>query len=287
MLISANSSCGADAGEEVEPRAGHLGAALDVDRAVHPAELDVVARLEVELRDLCRPSRARRSRPRHRRGPRRPRCWGCSSPRPATPPRRRPAPPRPSLTSAARVLVRASRSCFSSPWAWGSASRAASARPAWSRSRRSRPGGRRPPRAPGPRRRRRGRAWPGRHARGRGRLGARAGRSCGQRLSGAVRRPTLIRDAVSVHRDGILCDARSGADPKGAACSTVPAWPCSRGPPSASACSSCWPGRRPGVGGGPRLRRAWRAARRSWAVDAEWVHAPAALDRADCSTRSA
>ena len=40
---------GADAGEEVEPRARHLGAALDVDGAEDPAELDVVARLEVEL----------------------------------------------------------------------------------------------------------------------------------------------------------------------------------------------------------------------------------------------
>ena len=49
MLISANSSCGADAGEEVEARARHLGAALEVDGAEHPAELDVVARLEVEL----------------------------------------------------------------------------------------------------------------------------------------------------------------------------------------------------------------------------------------------
>ncbi len=41
---------GADAGEEVEAAARHLGAALEVDGAEHPAELDVVARLEVELR---------------------------------------------------------------------------------------------------------------------------------------------------------------------------------------------------------------------------------------------
>ncbi len=40
---------GARAGQEVEPRAGHLGAALDVDGAEHPAQLHVVARLEVEL----------------------------------------------------------------------------------------------------------------------------------------------------------------------------------------------------------------------------------------------
>ena len=37
---------GADAGEEVEPRARHLGPALEVDGAEDPAELDVVARLE-------------------------------------------------------------------------------------------------------------------------------------------------------------------------------------------------------------------------------------------------
>ncbi len=35
----------ADAGEEVEPGAGHLGAALDVDRAEQLAELQVVARV--------------------------------------------------------------------------------------------------------------------------------------------------------------------------------------------------------------------------------------------------
>ena len=40
----------ADAGEEVEAAARDLGAALEVDGAEHPAELDVVARLEVELR---------------------------------------------------------------------------------------------------------------------------------------------------------------------------------------------------------------------------------------------
>ncbi len=40
---------GADAGQEVEARPRHLGAALDVDGPQDPAELDVVARLEVEL----------------------------------------------------------------------------------------------------------------------------------------------------------------------------------------------------------------------------------------------
>ncbi len=40
----------ADAGQEVEAAARHLRAALEVDGAEHLAELDVVARLEVELR---------------------------------------------------------------------------------------------------------------------------------------------------------------------------------------------------------------------------------------------
>ena len=39
----------ADAGQEVEARPADLGAALEVDRPQQPAELDVVARLEVEL----------------------------------------------------------------------------------------------------------------------------------------------------------------------------------------------------------------------------------------------
>ena len=40
----------ADAGEEVEAAARHLGAALHVDRAEQLAELEVVAGLEVERR---------------------------------------------------------------------------------------------------------------------------------------------------------------------------------------------------------------------------------------------
>ena len=40
----------ADAGEEVEPAARHLRAALHVDRAEQLAEREVVARLEVERR---------------------------------------------------------------------------------------------------------------------------------------------------------------------------------------------------------------------------------------------
>ena len=45
-LTSASSSWAPDAGQEVEARARHLGAALHVDGAEHPAQLDVVARLE-------------------------------------------------------------------------------------------------------------------------------------------------------------------------------------------------------------------------------------------------
>ena len=58
---------GADAGEEVEPRARDLGAALDVDGAEQPAELEVVARLEAlggEVAGRADRARARRSRPR-------------------------------------------------------------------------------------------------------------------------------------------------------------------------------------------------------------------------------
>ena len=43
----------ADALEEVEARARHLGAALHVDRVEQLAELEVVARLELERRDLA------------------------------------------------------------------------------------------------------------------------------------------------------------------------------------------------------------------------------------------
>ena len=45
-LSSAELEPGADAGEEVEPRAADLGAALHVDGAEELAELEVVARLE-------------------------------------------------------------------------------------------------------------------------------------------------------------------------------------------------------------------------------------------------
>ena len=47
----------ADAGEEVEPRAGDLGAAFGVDRLQRGADLDVVARI-VDRAAACRRSRA-------------------------------------------------------------------------------------------------------------------------------------------------------------------------------------------------------------------------------------
>jgi hypothetical protein len=43
-----------DPGEVVEPRPGHLGAALDVDRTQQPAELDVVTGLEPLGREVAR-----------------------------------------------------------------------------------------------------------------------------------------------------------------------------------------------------------------------------------------
>ena len=66
---------GADAGEEVEPRAADLGAALHVDGAEALAELEVVARLEAlggEVAGGADGLAGRRSRPR-RRPARRPR----------------------------------------------------------------------------------------------------------------------------------------------------------------------------------------------------------------------
>ena len=146
---------GARAGQVVEPRAGDLGAALDVDRAEHPAQLDVVARgrsPRPRSRGGCRARRARRSRPRRRRATRRPRGWGSRrSPR-ASPARPRPGSPRrPSRRRPASWCGPAARPS-PRPGPSGSACRAASARRAAARSRRSRRAGRRLPPA---RRRRR------------------------------------------------------------------------------------------------------------------------------------
>ena len=171
---------GADAGEEVEARARHLGAALDVDGAEHPAELDVVARLEALGGEVARRAdrlehgvvvlAAGRRRVVGEVGDRQDR-------RPARPPRPRSARPRrPSPRRPAPWCARAAPAS-PRPGPAGSACRASSARPAWPRSRRS-PGGaaRRPP---APRRppRRTARAWPGRRARGRAGHGGCGGRS--------------------------------------------------------------------------------------------------------------
>ncbi len=191
---------GADAGEEVEAAAGDLGAAVEVDRAEHPAELDVVARLEVELRGradgleqhevvLARragASSAARlgmliSAACHSASAA---AWAASA----------------ALTSAASALVRASSSAFSSPCAFGislpscfCSARLASKSPIAA-------GGRRPRRAPGPRRRRRARAWPGRHARGRVRLGALAGRSWGKAIRRRAESSPEIRGVAARRR---------------------------------------------------------------------------------------
>ena len=104
----------ADAGEEVEPRAGHLRAALGVDRLERLADLQVVLRMR-RCPGCRRPRAARRSRPR-RRPARRPatmlgtaRCarrsaWSASA-----------AAASAALTSAASSLVRASSAARSSP----------------------------------------------------------------------------------------------------------------------------------------------------------------------------
>ncbi len=113
---------GADAGEEVEARARHLGAALDVDGAEHPAELDVVARLEPLGGEVARRadrSRARCSRPRRRPGRRRAARLGIESTAACQASSASLWAASAALTSAASSLVRASRACFSSPWACG------------------------------------------------------------------------------------------------------------------------------------------------------------------------
>ena len=148
---------GADPGEEVEPGAGDLGAALGVDRPEQLAQLDVVAhRLRVVGHGAdplqhdgvvlaARPARRRRRR------------WGWPGARPGRPRRRRPARPRrPGRRRPApwpgAAAPRAPRRRPSAP-AW----RSSSARPAARRRRTRRSAAARPrragrPPAPGPRR---------------------------------------------------------------------------------------------------------------------------------------
>ena len=156
----------------------------------------MVARLEAlggEVARACRASRARRSRPRRRGARPRRRGWAaswisvvpgllgdsfCAA--------------SASLTSAARALVRASSSAFSSPCAFAICLPSSSARRAWPRRSRSRHGGRRRPRARRRRSRRTDPASPGQRAHGRVRLAGCGDRSCGQGYRGAVVHLTRI-----------------------------------------------------------------------------------------------
>ena len=92
----------ADAGEEVEPAARHLRAALHVDRAEQLAELQVVARV-VDAPAGRRPRAARRSRPRRR---------AARPPRPHSAPQTAPraAPASASVTAASAALTCADNS---------------------------------------------------------------------------------------------------------------------------------------------------------------------------------
>ena len=112
------------AGEVVEPRAGHLGAALDVDRAEELTQLEVVSRTKPSAAKSaeCRASPTRRSRPRRPPAPRRRpgrRHWleqlvegrAASSAASAF------------LTSPASSLVRASSASAPRRWPWGPACR--------------------------------------------------------------------------------------------------------------------------------------------------------------------
>ena len=202
-------------------------------------------------------SRAPRSRPRPRPAPRRRRGWGCSSAPRATPPRPRVWAASAALTSAARVLVRASRSCFSSPWACGISlpSCFCSARLA-SKS------------AIAARRAESAASGPVHDVVGQSALGLGGAHAVGvvseharvdhvARLSGRTSGP---------HRDSgrapapAYCASPYGVDPKGAACSTVPASPSCRWAAVCFAPVRAARARRSTRTGSadPRLRRPWR-----------------------------
>ena len=107
---------GADAGEEVEARARHLGAALDVDGAAAsgPARRGRAARSpRRRSRAACRSSRARRSRPRRRPGSRSAARLGIESTAACQASSASVCAASAAFTSAASSLVRASRACFS------------------------------------------------------------------------------------------------------------------------------------------------------------------------------
>ena len=224
---------GADAGEEVEPRAGHLGAALDVDRAEDLAELDVVARLEVELDrgadllDQLEVVLAARGRlvggqgrdAQHRRLPL---LLGGTLGGLGL------------LDLGGQGLgLGEQRLLLVALGLRDQLARASSAPRAWPRRPGSPYGGQRRRRARGPRPRRTARAWPGRRAHGRGRLGGSAGRSCRQGYRGPRRRRSR--------------DTRPAYFPP---CSTVHAPSSSPGQPSVSCCARCWPSASPRSGPG-------------------------------------
>ncbi len=103
----------------VEARPRDLGPPVDVDGAEQAAELDVVARLEVEGGRAPPRARARRSRPRRPPGPRRPRGSGWPAGRPGRRPRPRTGRPRPASPRPTASWCGSSRACRSSPWACG------------------------------------------------------------------------------------------------------------------------------------------------------------------------
>ena len=177
----------ADPGEEVEPGAGDLGAALGVDGPVQLAELDVVAdRLRV-VADRRRPAPARPSRPRRRPGRRPRRRWD----RPVRGPDRlvrggllglgRPHLVGQSLGPAQQLLALLAGRPAGPAW------RSSSARPAAGRRRRPRTVAARPRRAARPPARdpRRGRA--ARRGPGRGPPAAASGRSRPTQGTGSAR----------------------------------------------------------------------------------------------------
>ena len=268
---------GADAGEEVEARARHLGAALDVDGAEDPAELDVVARLEALGGEVAR----RADRLEHdvvvlaagRRlvggevGDRQQRGL-------------------PGLLGLGlrglgglhlggeRLGARQQRLLL---LALGLrdllAERLLLAALGLEVGDRLRGAPRRPP-APRRRRRRTARAWPGRRARGRGRHGGCAGRS---RVKASGRRPArLTRDctgraAVDVRR----CLLRGPTPSYFCPCSTAPASCSWAGPLLSFAAVRAGAARgRPGLGSGRRSSTTVVRRPREYAVGLGWLVEP-------------
>ena len=209
---------GPGAGEVVEPGAGDLRAAVDVDRAEHPAELDVVARLEplggevARLPDVLEHDEVVLAAGRGLLG----RRVRDASGRPAgTPPRPRPGRPRPPSPRRPASLVRA-RSCLLL-LALGprrSACRGSSARSGAARTPRSPPAAARRPRAPRRRRPPTARDAPGRRGHGRGRLGGRGDRSPAHAIDRVP--PLMLGHGVARRRgagDDILVRPASYAPP--------------------------------------------------------------------------